>query len=518
MQFETLPFNRGPRMAIPVTGLHGAKRIEVSLALIAIAGVCLAAFQAVFRRSLMHHTEYSLFIVGTFILYASTAVLAAMALRRGRVLWGLFTLAHLIVPVTIFVFQCWLMVPFSNWRAGAITHHEACSAIAGINAYIAFMNVITVWDITGLSRADSVPLKIFRLTPPGKALVWCGGIVAIGMLLTVLRESRDDFIADSGVGDRFLLRFGFAAGSFLFALTMRSRNPSLRWLSRSLLFIGLLAAILGHRFFLFSLLLILTVTRLICKPPSYRTFATLAALCPFGYMALLIAAYTRQSSRPPLATLASLATGGESFEAVMEYAGGNEQCTFYTFCFVEGKHFFSFGQYYFISLLRMLPNGIYTKLSDDARLSIGHYLAEQCAPNWFLDHGLTLGGYFFCEAYVNFGAIGPYLSLAMAYWGSRFMEGVRHNGKIGALLYVSAACTVLTLVLYGLENFLKPFLLTTVFALVISHFLVEHADYDTTETGLNASADIEDNHDEESEMATDLVCHDELDIQERVRV
>ena len=72
---------------------------------------------------------------------------------------------------------------------------------------------------------------------------------------------------------------------------------------------------------------------------------------------------------------------------------------------------------------------------------------------------------------MNFGAIGPYLTITIFYIFITFMERLKSKGMPWLVLYSAAVAQIPTFVLYGLENFGKTLLLFTVCAIALNSAL-----------------------------------------------
>jgi hypothetical protein len=414
---------------------------------------------------------WTLFVTGSFFQYGVAIALMVLLLRSGKTMWAFFVQSQLIVPMTVFIFQCWLEIPFSNWREKAISHDEACRAIIVVNGYLAWMNIISLWALSGWTLAPQVPLRNYDVSSWGVKILWAMVAVCFLIGLAKLGKSRTEFLEESGTGDRFLIRFMIVLCCFVFTVSMRARNASLRLLPPATLFLAGVMCILGFRYLLFILFLSATVIWLLTRPPNAKMLAGLIAAAPLAYFLLLISAYTRQCGMNPFEALSAIGSGKVPLDDIFIYAGSNEQCTFYSFISIQDRHFFSFGEYYGISALRLLPQGVYLSLSEHTQLSLSKYIMHEFAPPVFIANDLTLGGYFFTEAWVNFGKFGPFFMLVVSYAACEGMEYLRRRFAIAQALYAIVAASMFVFVTYGFENFMKPMMLFGVFTIAFSPFV-----------------------------------------------
>ena len=417
--------------------------------------------------------ESPVFVVASYLVYAINAAVVIALIRRRLMILACFNLFNILVPFTIFTFQYCLKIPFSNWRGNVIDSHSTYESAAHLNFQLLFVAAMGVFALWRDARREDEPPASTPRPIPNEVVVMVGiaSLILIALLaFNVMGKTRDDFMMSSATEDRFILRFGIDSLGFLFALCLTARVRVMKLIALMQFIIAFLLAGLGFRSLMVQLIFIAAITAALFTKIKLRHFVAAMIGSTICYFGLLLFAYTRAESLRLGSTVNMIANRKITLEQILPFAGANEQCYFYTFHFERNRPQTRFpGSLYANSIIHLLPNFMHRQLTDAP--STGRIIAEECAPRIFLARGLTMGCYYPAEAYMNFGAIGPYLIIVAIHGFSAIMERLKSKGEACLVFYTVTASLMPVFVLYGLENFAKTLLLMSIASIALDFTL-----------------------------------------------
>lgn len=436
----------------------------------------------------------SLFIASGVVLYPLLIFLGIQLLQRAFLLFGAFNLLNLLIPVQMFVFRYLLDIPYSNWRAKVMDARLTYDGLKYINLYLSFLSLL---DYDMLLRPPGGRMSIGRIRsmvmeqPPIMKQATLAGAALVNMVILAAfwGANRDEWIADAGVGDRFVLRFGSILMAFFFVVSLYSRGSLAKLGVIGSFATAILMSAGGFRFLGVMLVLNAAVQFLIRRRLNAKLVVLGIAFTAVGYITMLVFAYMRQSPESKLEALSGLATGRVPMEKVLVYAGTNEECAFYTFVFFLDKDICYRGKLYAMALVHQLPNTVWKEITST--MSTGRVIGAYAAPKWFADHDLNLGDYFFTEAFLDFSHAGPFIAIFVFYAIARRFERLKFADPYKLVFYTIAVSTLHTFVLYGTEIYLKNLLVVALASFLLKHInqaLATASDRVLPPLGLQANA------------------------------
>lgn len=420
----------------------------------------------------------------TFLLVSAPALIMS-----GVLLFKLFKNGHyLIFSFSFFVFyEVWVPwminfvfgVPFSLWRATAI---DPAIAERLIKLTVVYGTVYLIMAAVAMQYLESRrPKERFRptVTYSGDNItffitVLCLGVAAMTIVAGGL-QSREVWLTESDVGDRFLLRISALLLILTFALALfsgRRLSQVLTVPAAALIVATLLLAFNGYRNVLVSIVLLIIVFYGMRHPISGKQFIVYALIAVGGFIFVSFLAVTRALHLSVFEIFTTSGLWQQLSDVMGDIIGAPQQMNIIAADLIlEGTQRL-YGYTYFESILNVLPNGIRTEVvaSQMTQDRIVDVMAP-VLPSYFVESGHNMGATVFLEGMLNFGIVGPVIACAIYLMIFSYMEASRFRGPIFLIMYLTTIGNVYMPAWYGSSNFTKITLTNLVLvALLFSAF------------------------------------------------
>lgn len=402
--------------------------------------------------------------IATFSFAASLAGFIALIpkLNAARLFSSIFFVLFMAsVPTSVFIFNVFLAVPFSNWRQAEMPQLDV---LGGLLLLLATQNLL----VAQVAHTCSTILRQGAVASPfnhrGYAktvqlvILAVAVIVGVALAASTLASTRADWNRMADVGDRFFLQAGICV--LLACQAVAAFHSTLISKLTSLVVVAVmgLLAIFGSRYGLISSFIILAIQYLATHRIKLRHLGIGFGGVLLLYHGMLVLAYLRQIEATPAQAIGMIASADIPLIELYAYAGAHEQIMLYSLLrFMRESPDLLWGATYLDSVIRILPNAIHSAYFSTER---PQDVISSVAPTWFQDNNFNIGAYGPTEGYLNFGLAGalivPWLYLLLFQMfdkaAAQSRTGLYRSAVAGSFAYLAA--------FYGSTNLFKSLAFT----------------------------------------------------------
>lgn len=430
----------------------------------ALAGLALTA--AGFFLDLEDPGGFYTVWTGLCIAYSVWTVLVLFGSRAFLIATFALFLTYSVAVVWLFNFM--LDLPMSSWRAGWESGRDFPFALGVAIQYLVFFSSLAIAAMAYVPKQKPGPFiclpAFYEVPMAGLALA-----SAAALILTAGFRARDAFILTADLGAMFVVQASSIMIAVLFAAALLFVRPGVGRTTILAILLGtaLIVAANGFRFIMVTFALVWGFHALATRRLTPRQAAVIGVMAAFGYLFLIIIAYTRSLGMTFTESLAFALD--PDLVAATRYVGGADQINIVAIDYYYWSHRERLlGETYVDALLNIAPNFIRTTLFDTIRPQ--DYIIETgtFVPDLFRQNNWTIGSHFFVEGIINFGRLGPFVACSVAVPVMAWAECASRRSHAFCLGYLVTAAMGYSLAWYGSSNAFKQ----TAFAFACGYILI----------------------------------------------
>ena len=391
-------------------------------------------------------------------------VTLSVLLRRRDFFSAMIVFFLLLPPVQVFSVN-YLADVALNWK-NLFAYSSMVDALKLMNLYSFFIYTTLIFRAAIIEPVPPTSRSFALYAPTLLVLTLIALASAAITVVSFIGTTRNQWIRDASVEDRLVQILGGLGLSLTIICGILYRGLAVKVLAAIAFLAAIITAASGSRFVLVFCALGAASLIIIARPIKRWHIAALFSLGLMAYFLLLYFTFFRQNGISTLSILSGSSNLDVRFSDVLRYAGRQEQTALYTVSYALGLDRV-YGMTYVDSVLRMFPYFIHSQLFDTLR---PQDLLSGGAPIQFREAGLNLGAYFFAEAILNFGPIGPILILGAFLPALNWIERTKYRSEFSQMLYGVLSMMAPIFAMYGSSNFFKQ-TATAVLGIALISFL-----------------------------------------------